>query len=103
MKLGKLTDYATVILTEMARAPEQRRSAVDLAQRTHVAAPTVSKLLRQAHVVAVVVVLGRRVAAAEVDVVLLELGRDVIPVWRGKGGWGECAHSTQSHRGVIGR
>lgn len=47
MKLGKLTDYATVILTEMARAPEQRRSAVELAQRTHVAAPTVSKLLRQ--------------------------------------------------------
>lgn len=47
MKLGKLTDYATVILTEMARCPTQRRSAVELAQRTHVAAPTVAKLLRQ--------------------------------------------------------
>lgn len=47
MKLGKLTDYATVVLTEMARSPEARRSAVELAQRTHLATPTVAKLLRQ--------------------------------------------------------
>jgi len=47
MRLGKLTDYATVIMTEMAREPASRQSAVELANITHVAAPTVSKLLRQ--------------------------------------------------------
>lgn len=47
MRLGKLTDYATVILTEMAREPAVRQSAVELANVTRVAPPTVSKLLRQ--------------------------------------------------------
>ena len=36
LRIGKLTDYATVILAT-------------LAERTHIAAPTVSKLLKQLH------------------------------------------------------
>lgn len=47
MRLGKLTDYATVLLAEMARTPATRRSAVELSERTRVATPTVGKLLRQ--------------------------------------------------------
>ena len=47
MRLGKLTDYATVVLTEMAQRPGERRSTAELAQRTHLSATTVAKLLRQ--------------------------------------------------------
>ena len=47
LKLGKLTDYATLVMTELAATPQATSSAHELADRSHVAAPTVSKLLRQ--------------------------------------------------------
>lgn len=47
LKLGKLTDYATVLLAAMAAAPERLHAAQELAVRTSVAAPTVAKLLKQ--------------------------------------------------------
>ena len=47
LRISKLTDYATVILGSLATAPETQRTAADLAASTHVAAPTVSKLLKQ--------------------------------------------------------
>ena len=46
LKLGKLTDYATLLMTAMAKAPAQVYTAQDLAARTHVAAPTAAKLLK---------------------------------------------------------
>ena len=47
LKLGKLTDYATVLLAAMAAEPERLHAALELSGRTQVAAPTVSKLLKQ--------------------------------------------------------
>ena len=47
LKVGKLADYGTMIVTVLAAEPERLYSAQDLATRTHVAAPTVSKLLKQ--------------------------------------------------------
>jgi len=47
LKLGKLADYSTMIVTVLAAEPERLYSAHELAGRTHVAAPTVSKLLKQ--------------------------------------------------------
>jgi len=47
LRLGKLTDYATVILAVMAEEPGHVRNAAALAERTHIAPPTVSKLLKQ--------------------------------------------------------
>lgn len=49
LRISKLTDYATVILGSLAAAPQAQRTAADLAAATHVAAPTVSKLLKQLH------------------------------------------------------
>ena len=46
LKLGKLADYGTMIVTVLAGAPERLHSAQELAARTHVAAPTVAKLLK---------------------------------------------------------
>jgi FeS assembly SUF system regulator len=46
LKLGKLADYGTMIMTVLAADPERLYPTQDLADRTHVAAPTVAKLLK---------------------------------------------------------
>lgn len=47
LRVSRLTDYATVVLAQMARAPETVHTAADLAAHTRLARPTVSKLLKQ--------------------------------------------------------
>jgi FeS assembly SUF system regulator len=47
LRISKLTDYATVILGALAAEPTRLQTAAELAERTHVSAPTVSKLLKQ--------------------------------------------------------
>src|SRR6202049_668598 len=47
LRISKLTDYATVILAALAEQPDQVRTATALAEQTRIAAPTVSKLLKQ--------------------------------------------------------
>ena len=49
LRISKLTDYATVILARLAAEPELRFTAAQIAAETHLAAPTVSKLLKQLH------------------------------------------------------
>jgi FeS assembly SUF system regulator len=49
LRISKLTDYATVILAALAEQPDKLHTAAALAARTRVAAPTVSKLLKQLH------------------------------------------------------
>jgi FeS assembly SUF system regulator len=46
LQINKLTDYATIILSFLAVTPEKIASAATLAQETHLAAATVSKLLK---------------------------------------------------------
>lgn len=46
LKLGKLADYGTMIMTILAADPERLYSAQELAERSHVGAPTASKLLK---------------------------------------------------------
>jgi len=47
LRISRLTDYATVILATLATEPGRVQTATALAERTHVRAPTVSKLLKQ--------------------------------------------------------
>ena len=47
LRIGKLTDYATVILATLATDRSRLLNAGTLAERTHIASPTVSKLLKQ--------------------------------------------------------
>jgi FeS assembly SUF system regulator len=49
LRIGKLTDYATVILATLASDRSRLQNASSLAGRTRIAAPTVSKLLKQLH------------------------------------------------------
>jgi FeS assembly SUF system regulator len=49
LRISKLTDYATVILATLAHQDGERRAAADIARQCQIAAPTVSKLLKQLH------------------------------------------------------
>ena len=44
--MGKLTDYATVVLASLAQQPDTHRAAAELAERTRLAKPTVSNVLK---------------------------------------------------------
>lgn len=46
IRISKMTDYATVILAQLARSPGQQQSAAALAESTRIAYPTVSKVLK---------------------------------------------------------
>ena len=47
LRVSKLTDYATVVMTCLAGAGDDVQSAQALAERAHLELPTVSKLLKQ--------------------------------------------------------
>jgi len=49
LRISKLSDYAMVILATLAGEPGRVQTATALAERTRIAAPTVSKLLKQLH------------------------------------------------------
>src|SRR5580693_6294819 len=46
LRMGKLTDYATVVLASLAQEPARHRAATELAERTRLTRPTVSKVLK---------------------------------------------------------
>lgn len=46
LRMSKLADYGTVIMTTMVRQPEQVHSAAGVATLTRVPVPTVSKILK---------------------------------------------------------
>jgi FeS assembly SUF system regulator len=47
LRISKLTDYATVILAQLATAPDRLHTAVEVSEATGIAQPTVTKLLKQ--------------------------------------------------------
>ena len=47
LRISRLTDYATVVLATLAEEPNRVQTATALAERTRIALPTVSKLLKQ--------------------------------------------------------
>ncbi len=47
LRISRLTDYATVLLAALAGEPQRVQTAAALAAQTHIAAPTVCKLLKQ--------------------------------------------------------
>jgi FeS assembly SUF system regulator len=49
LRISKLTDYGTMVLACLAARPERRLTAAAVAERTRLALPTVSKLLKSLH------------------------------------------------------
>ncbi|RZI42595.1 SUF system Fe-S cluster assembly regulator [Herbaspirillum sp. HC18] len=46
LRLSKMADYGTVVLTALTNEPDRSRSAGEIAAAIHVSAPTVSKILK---------------------------------------------------------
>ena len=47
IRISKLADYGTVIMAYLAQKPMESHNAREIAAATHIALPTVSKLLKQ--------------------------------------------------------
>ena len=47
LRMGKLTDYATVVLAALAQDPSSHCAAAELASKTRIRLPTVSKVLKE--------------------------------------------------------
>jgi FeS assembly SUF system regulator len=47
LRISKLTDYGTVVLACLASQPDRTLTAAEVAERTKVGSPTVSKLLKK--------------------------------------------------------
>jgi FeS assembly SUF system regulator len=108
LRITKLTDYATVLLTALAAAPGRVHSATELAERARLELPTVSKVLKPlAHAGLVESFRGSnggyRLARAAEDIPLI----DIVEAIEGKLGVTECSgeHSAcqlESHCDVRG-
>jgi FeS assembly SUF system regulator len=100
LRVSKLTDYATVIMTVLAEARGQAvMSAQDLAERAHLEVPTVSKLLKQLAQAQLVesfrgVNGGYRLARARERISLA----DIVIAMEGPFGMTECS----AHAGLCG-
>lgn len=99
LRVSKLTDYATVVMTVMADTPDEVFSAQILAERAHLELPTVSKLLKQLAQAGLVrsfrgVNGGYRLARAPGRISLA----DILVAMEGPFGMTECS----AHEGVCG-
>jgi len=100
LRVSKLTDYATVVMTVLAEAQGQGvMSAQDLAERAHLEVPTVSKLLKQLAQAQLVesfrgVNGGYRLARARERISLA----DIVVAMEGSFGMTECS----AHAGLCG-
>lgn len=99
LRISKLTDYATLLLTQMAAAPDAQHSAAGLAAAVRIEAPTAAKVLKT--LAAAGLVLSRRGAAGG-----YRLARDprritvaeIVAAMEGPIGMTECV----THEGACG-
>jgi FeS assembly SUF system regulator len=95
LRLGKLTDYAILILSQMARHPDAITSATSLAESVHLTGPTVSKVLKilaEASLVSSVrgAEGGYHLAKLPTDITLV----DIIAAMEGELAMTECCESV---------
>jgi len=99
LRVTKLTDYATVVMTVLASSADRVQSAADLAERAHLEAPTVSKILKPLAQAGLVESFrgangGYRLARAAHEISLIE----IVEAIEGKLGMTECS----VHKGACG-
>jgi FeS assembly SUF system regulator len=99
LRVTKLTDYATVVLTTLAARPRDVLSATELAERAGLEIPTVSKLLKPLAQAGLVEAFrgvngGYRLARAPDEISLIE----VVEAIEGPLGMTECS----VHAGACG-
>lgn len=95
LRVTKLTDYATVVMTVLANRPDAVHSAAELAELAHLEAPTVAKLLKPLAAAGLVEGFrgargGYRLARAPDEISLA----DVVQAMEGPIGMTECSTAT---------
>ncbi len=100
LRMGKLTDYATVVLANLAQEPARHRAAAELAERTRLTRPTVSKVLKGLQRAGLVISSrgaqgGYRLARAPVDITAAQ----ILDVFEGPIAITECS-SASSQCGI---
>jgi len=95
LRITKLTDYATVVMTVMASRADALHSAAELAELAHLEAPTVAKLLKPLAAAGLVEGFrgargGYRLARPPQDISLA----DVVEAMEGPIGMTECSTAT---------
>lgn len=95
LRVTKLTDYATVVMTVLANRPDAVHSAAELAELAHLEAPTVAKLLKPLAAAGLVEGFrgargGYRLARAPEAISLA----DVVQAMEGPIGMTECSTAT---------
>lgn len=98
LRVGKLTDYATVLMTCLAQAPDEILGSVELAARVRLEPPTVSKVLKALAAAGLVESFrgasgGYRLARAPGDITVA----DIVAAMEGPIAMTECS----AHRGAC--
>jgi FeS assembly SUF system regulator len=109
LRISRLTDYATVVLATLAEHPERVQTATALAEHTKIAAPTVSKLLKQlqrAHLVTSTRGLhgGYQLARAAVDISaadILDALEGPVALTDCSAGHGHCGIESNCRAGRV--
>ena len=101
LRVTKLTDYATVVLTVLAARPGEVLSAADLAEQSGLETPTVSKLLKPLAQAGLVEGLrgvhgGYRLSRDAADITLIE----IVEAMEGPLAMTECSQQ-ESHCGIA--
>ena len=107
LRVTRLTDYATLLMTLLAAAPSTVHSAAALAERTHLELTTVSKVLKALAQAGLVEGLrgvngGYRVARAPVTISLFEIVEAIegpLEMTECSGDHSRCEH--ESHCGAA--
>lgn len=95
LKISKLTDYSTVVMAYLAQYPTKMHNAKDITAQTHIALPTVSKILKA--LTRSGLLLSHRGAyggyslANEAMKITIA---DIITAMEGKPGLTECSHNN---------
>jgi FeS assembly SUF system regulator len=95
LRIGKLTDYATVLMTALAAEPARVHAAADLAQRGHLEPATASKILKMLAKAGLLASFrgatgGYRLARAPDEISLA----DIVAAMEGPFGMTECVSAT---------
>ena len=95
LKIGKLTDYALLVMSQMAKNPHSILSASLLAEALHLSSPTVSKILKMLADANLVTSVrgaegGYRLAKPATKITVA----DVISAMEGELAMTECCEST---------
>ena len=95
LKISKLTDYSTVVMAYLAQYPDKMHNARDITAQTHIALPTVSKILKALTKSGLLIShRGAHGGYSLANEAIAITVADIITAMEGKPGLTECSHNN---------